>query len=108
MAEDTVEVQLAAERGRYEISVNGELAGFAQFVDREDRRIFFHTEVAKPFGGRGLGKRLVHEALEGTVEEGKKVVPVCKLVKSYTARHPEFDAAVVRPESADHAAIKSA
>ena len=39
---------------RFEVSSDGAVAGFAQFVDHDGRRVFFHTEIGEEFGGQGL------------------------------------------------------
>ncbi len=75
--------------GRYDITVDGELAGFTVFIDRGEQRIFPHTELDEKFSGRGLSGILVHDALEDTRAAGKRVVPVCPLVKRYVSKHPE-------------------
>src|SRR5690625_5315970 len=53
------------EESRYEITVDGQLAGFSQYLDTETegtaQRILFHTEVGKAFGGRGLASTLARE-----------------------------------------------
>src|SRR4051794_7669100 len=48
-----------AERERYEITVDGELAGFAEYRGHGDTRAMTHTEVLPAFEGRGLGGHLV-------------------------------------------------
>ena len=55
---------------RYEISVDGEPAGFTQYVDDGAQRIFFHTEIDERFGGRGLASALVAGALTDTRDAG--------------------------------------
>ncbi|MBM7368914.1 GNAT family N-acetyltransferase [Gordonia hydrophobica] len=77
------------EQGRYDIIVNGELAGFTQFVDRNAQRIFPHTELDDRFAGRGLSSILVREALEDTRAAGQRVVAVCPLVARYISKHEE-------------------
>ncbi|WP_246244739.1 GNAT family N-acetyltransferase [Amycolatopsis pithecellobii] len=77
------------EKHRYEISVDGELAGFAQYADRGDQRILYHTEIAEAFGGRGLSKVLVTGALADVRAGGKRAVPVCPLVASFLRKHPD-------------------
>ena len=47
------------------------------------------TELDEKFSGRGLSGILVHDALEDTRAAGKRVVPVCPLVKRYVSKHPE-------------------
>lgn len=72
---------------RYEITVDGDVAGFAQFLDRDNQRIFFHTEIGDEFGGRGLAAVLVENALNATREGGLRVVPVCPFVKKYVTKN---------------------
>ncbi|HVV08488.1 GNAT family N-acetyltransferase [Amycolatopsis sp.] len=75
---------------RYEITVDGQVAGFAAFADRGDERVMYHTEIDKTFGGRGLSNVLVTGALEDVRASGKHVVPVCPLVAKFLTKHPEF------------------
>ena len=67
----------------YTIAVEGgAIAGRAHYLPGpvpETERIFYHTVVAEEFGGRGLSKILVAEALADCREEGLTVVPICPL-----------------------------
>ncbi|WP_019202153.1 GNAT family N-acetyltransferase [Tsukamurella sp. 1534] len=94
---ETVAVVRNDAEGRYDITVNGELAGFTQFVDRGEQRIFPHTELDEKFSGRGLSSTLVHDALADTRAAGKRVVPVCPLVAKYVSKHPEVADIVDKP-----------
>lgn len=76
---------------RYQIAVEGKPAGFAQFVDKDGRRVFFHTEIDDVFGGQGLGGTLVGQALAATREEGQRIVAVCPFVVKYVQKHTEFE-----------------
>lgn len=80
----TVRLNATRPIGSYSVHLaDGTLAGRADFVDApgaEAERIFFHTEVDPDFGGRGLGKLLVREALEDSIRRNLTVVPVCPLV----------------------------
>jgi len=87
--QDTVAVARNDEAGRFEVTVNGEVAGFTVFKDREDQRIFPHTEVDEKFSGRGLATKLIGDALEATRRDGLRVVAVCPAVARYVAKHPE-------------------
>lgn len=65
-------------------------AGRADFVDSattDGERIFFHTEVAKQYGGRGLGTLLVRTALADSIKTNLTVVPVCPLFAAHLAQH---------------------
>jgi predicted GNAT family acetyltransferase len=75
---------------RFEISIDGQVAGFAQFVDSDGRRIFFHTEIGEEFSGRGLAATVVRAALDATRAEGLRVVPVCPYVKKYVESHDDW------------------
>lgn len=85
------EATVTAEEGRYTVAVEGETVGLADFVDRDNQRVFFHTEIDPRFGGRGLATILVEEALTEARDEGKRIVPVCSMVGTVLKRHPEFD-----------------
>ncbi|MCH9668621.1 MAG: N-acetyltransferase [Actinomycetia bacterium] len=75
---------------RFSISVDGQRVGFADFIDRDGRRIFPHTEVAPAFQGRGLATILVRQALEATRSTGLKIVPQCWMVAEFIDKNPEF------------------
>jgi predicted GNAT family acetyltransferase len=83
-------VQHVPGRQRYEILTGGALAGFTEYRDRGDQRVFFHTQVGTEFAGQGLASRLVHEALSDVRRAGLRVVPVCPYVKKYLSGHDEF------------------
>jgi hypothetical protein len=57
---------------------------------RGGRHFFVHTEVDEEFSGRGLGTRLVKQALDEVRDAGGKVVPLCPLFAAYIGRHPEY------------------
>jgi predicted GNAT family acetyltransferase len=81
---------VTAEQGKYTIAVEGKTVGHAAVADRDDQRIFYHTEIDDEFGGRGLATILVQEALEATRQDGKRVVAVCPMVAGVLDKHPEF------------------
>lgn len=85
------EVRDAQERSRFELLVDGELAGIAQYVRRGGRVVFTHTEVDGRFEGRGLGSVLASAALDAVRAEGSLAVPLCPFIAGYLARHPEYD-----------------
>ena len=91
---------VSAEDGRYTIAVEGKTVALAEFADRGNQRVFYHTETDPEFGGRGLATILVEEALNATRAEGKRVVPVCSMVATVLKKHPEFDD-ITDPVTAD-------
>ncbi|MCG7310831.1 GNAT family N-acetyltransferase [Brachybacterium sp. ACRRE] len=92
------------EKRRFDVFVGEHHAGFSKYrdVDGADspQRIFFHTVVFDEYEGRGLASTLTRTALEQTVREGRRIVPVCPYVARWVEHHeeaaPHVDA--VRPE----------
>ena len=81
----------AAGSSRFEIRVDGGLAGFAQYRLNDPRLIVFtHTEIDDAFEGRGLGSILIRAALDGARGRGLAVQPDCPFVRGYIARHSEY------------------
>ena len=83
--------EVRQESDRFVIAVDGVDAGFAQFSEEGNQRTFFHTELDDAFAGQGLSGVLVQQALDATRTTGKRIVPVCPLVKHWLTKHPEFD-----------------
>jgi uncharacterized protein len=81
---------VAAESGRFTISVDGQQVGFARFADRDGHRWFMHTEVDKGHEGRGLATILIAEALQQTRDAGLRVVAKCPMVYAYLKKHDQY------------------
>ncbi|MFF8506854.1 GNAT family N-acetyltransferase [Streptomyces sp. NPDC015492] len=77
-------------RHRYEILVDEQRAGLTAYRDREDRRVFFHTEIDEAYAGRGLASILVEQALTDVRASGMRIVPVCPYVAKFLKKHEEF------------------
>ena len=79
-----VHVVRSDEKERYEITVDGGVAGFAEFVLASPGRVIYpHTEIDPAFGGRGLGTTLVADAMADLARRGEAVVPVCPFIVKY-------------------------
>ena len=92
--------EVTDEADRFSISVDGTKAGFTEYLDHGNQRIFPHTEIDDEFGGRGLATILVSAALEATRAAGMRIVPVCSMVAGFLDKHPEFNE-VVDPVTTD-------
>jgi uncharacterized protein len=68
---------------RYEVWVDDELAGYTQYVLRQGRIAFVHTEVYECYGGMGLGGRLARAALDDAHARGFVVMPFCLFIAAY-------------------------
>lgn len=92
--------EVTAGQDRFTISVDGQQAGFTEFVDHDGQRIFPHTVVDDEYSGRGLATILVREALEATRDAGLRIVPVCSMVAGFVEKNHEFDD-IVDPVTTD-------
>jgi len=90
MAEPEVTIADNPEEQRYEIRVDGDLAGFAQYRLRPGLLAFIHTEIGDRFEGEGLGGRLIEFALGDARARGLAVLPFCPFVNGYIQRHREY------------------
>ncbi|MFI7421858.1 GNAT family N-acetyltransferase [Nonomuraea sp. NPDC049684] len=75
---------------RFEILLDGKVAGFADYRLLPTKVVFTHTEVLPAYEGQGLASRLVEYALRTSVDTGLRIVPLCPYVARYIERHPEF------------------
>lgn len=84
------EPTISHDNHKFEITVDGEKAGFADYVDTGEQRIFHHTVIEQAFGGRGLASALIGAALADTRAAGRRIVPMCSFVEGYVTKHPEY------------------
>lgn len=77
-------------RKRFEIRVDGELAGYAAYDRTGNGLAFRHTEIDPAFEGKGLGSVLVRHALDAARAEGVPVLPYCPFVRTWIGTHPEY------------------
>jgi predicted GNAT family acetyltransferase len=78
-------------RRRFEILVDGSLAGFAAYDLRQDTVVFTHTEIDPSFRDMGVGGALVRGALDQVRQRGDRVVARCPFVAAYIAKHPQYE-----------------
>lgn len=99
-----IEVRDNPGANRFEAWLEGELAGFAEYLPAAGRLVFVHTEVLPVFAGRGVGNRLAAGALDAVRARGLKVTPRCPFIAAYIRAHPTYRDMVVgvRGSSAGH------
>jgi len=85
----TPTVRRNADQQRFEIHVDGELAGFLGYRESKGVLDLLHTEVQPRFEGRGVGAELVRGALEQARASGHRIVPSCSFVAAWVERHAE-------------------
>lgn len=86
------EVKPNTELDRFEIYVDGELAGFTVYRDYPagENRLFDHTVIKEAFQGQGLSKPLIKLAMDETRKDGRKVIPACSAVEGFIKKNPEY------------------
>lgn len=89
-AEPTLAVEDAPERQRFEITVDGRLAGICEYHLSDDLISLTHIEVFDSYAGRGLAATLVRSVLDTCRSRGLRVEPLCPYVASYIERHSEY------------------
>jgi len=88
--EQHVEVIDNAEAHRYEMRLDGAVAGFATYRMHSGRVEFMHTEVRDEYEGHGLGSRLAADALDDVRRRGLTVTPTCPFIKDFIESHEEY------------------
>jgi predicted GNAT family acetyltransferase len=87
MAHDVVRNQ---ERSRYELLIDGEVVGVADYRVDGTTWTFPHTVITPERRGQGLGAELVQGALDDVRRAGGTVVPRCWYVADFIAAHPGY------------------
>ena len=76
---------------RYELYVDGALAGFAAYRVRDGLTVITHSEVDNAYRGKGLGSVLAGQTLDQLRAQGARVIPSCPFFAKYVAEHPEYN-----------------
>ncbi len=79
-----------AELHRYEINLDEEKVGHADYKVDGDVLVFDHTEVDPAHQGKNLAGILMRHALEEVRARGLKMRPVCSYVVKFVERYDEF------------------
>lgn len=86
------EVTHNTDRKRFEIVVDGKVAGHADYLlPSEDVRDFNHTVISPDFRGQGLSSPLIKAALDDTREAGFQAVASCSAVQHFVSKNPEYE-----------------
>jgi len=99
------EVRDNADRSRYEVFVDGKLAGFALYLLHDRRITVFHTEIDEAYEGSGLGGFLARGVLEDVKARGLDLEPVCPFLAGYIRRHRDEFLELVIPGMRDEVMI---
>ena len=78
------------DESRFEVRVDGELAGISEYKLHGDPITFTHTEVDDAYEGQGLGSVLSRHVLDAARDAGLAVFPACPFIARYIKRHPQY------------------
>jgi uncharacterized protein len=85
------EVVQDAAMNRFELLVDGEQVGVADYVLRDDSIVFTHTEIDPNRREKGRGGELAKGALDLVrAETDLRVVASCPFIKAYIDEHAEY------------------
>jgi predicted GNAT family acetyltransferase len=84
---------------RYELVLDGDVAGFILYRRRRGAVALVHTDIAPRLEGRGLGATLVAGALDDIRAHDLHVVPICPFVRAFLERHPDYADLVVADDA---------
>lgn len=77
------------EEEQFEMHIYDNVALVA-YQERGDNYMLIHTEVPEALEGKGIASVLVTKTLNFIESEGRKIIPMCSYVKSFLAKHPEW------------------
>ncbi len=83
-------VSLNVDKQRYEIFVDGTLAGLTQAIEDGEVVTMPHTKVFDEFEGQGLASQLVTGALDDIRLRGKRIIAECPYVARFIEKHPDY------------------
>ena len=91
-----VDVRHEPERQRF-VARAGDTDSQLIYAPRPGNLVDFQSTYVSPaVRGRGVGEKLVREALDWARGEGLKVIPTCWYVDTVVRRHPEYEPLLAR------------
>jgi predicted GNAT family acetyltransferase len=78
------------DRSRYEIHVDGNVAGFTEYRRHDGVIDFVHTEVDDAYEGQGLASQLARGALDAVRATGQQVIATCEFINDWIAKHEDY------------------
>jgi predicted GNAT family acetyltransferase/uncharacterized Fe-S cluster protein YjdI len=79
-----------AEAKRYELHFEGHTA-YIDYKKSKNKIYLIHTDVPAALEGRGMGSRIVLQALVNIRQRGLTLVPLCPFVAKYLKKHPHWN-----------------
>lgn len=76
---------------RYEVHVDEQMVGFAEYHVAGTAIVFPHTVIDPPMRGRGLAEVLVRHALDDARRRDLSVVAECWYVAQFIEANPDYE-----------------
>lgn len=79
------------QKGNFTAWEGGQQAGVLDYIlEGQNRMSIDHTEVSPSFEGKGIGKKLVLEAVEFARQKNLKIIPLCPFAQTVFSRTEEI------------------
>ncbi len=79
------------EKNRFELDIDGVVSIIDYTFKKSSSQMFLiHTEVNSSFQGKGIGNKIVKEALGIIRKEGFELIALCPFVIAFLKRHHEY------------------
>lgn len=87
-----IKLNLTEKNGYFYVTIDGKTEAKMTFVFAgTDKIIIDHTEVNPGNNGKGLGKKMVEQAVLFAREKNLKIIPLCPFAKSVFDKTKEFN-----------------
>ena len=86
----STEVRNNADESRYELVVDGDVVGLADYRREGTTTVFPHTEVDPNDRNQGYAAQLIRTALDDERAAGRSIVPACSFVAHFVDENPEY------------------
>lgn len=77
-------------KGRYSVTVDGQVGKLTYSIASPTLIIADHTGVPDALRGKGVGKQLVERMVDDARSQGVKITPLCPFVNAQRRQHPEW------------------
>jgi predicted GNAT family acetyltransferase len=86
-----LEVRENEAEDRFELLVDGQMAGLAAYRVRDGRTVITHSQVDPAYRGKGLGGELARLTLDHLRAKGVPVTVTCPFFVKYVEEHHDWD-----------------
>ena len=85
-----IQHERSGHRGAFVVRKDGERLAEMTYTVAGSRIIIDHTDVDDRLRGTGMGRKLVHAAVEWARAENARLMPLCPFAKSVFDKTPEY------------------